>query len=33
MPGWDSAPQAHNRVSNINFDLGVGALQISHEIF
>ena len=20
MPGWDSAPQAHNRVSNINFD-------------
>jgi hypothetical protein len=20
MPGWDSAPQSHSRVSNINFD-------------
>jgi hypothetical protein len=21
VPGWVSAPQAHNRVSNINFDI------------
>ena len=23
MPGWDSAPQAHSRVSNINFDIWI----------
>ena len=22
MPRWDNAPQAHRRVSNINFDIG-----------
>ena len=35
MPGWVSAPQAHSRVSNINFDISIllcggGSLQISH---
>ena len=23
MPGWDSAPQAHSRVLNINFDIWI----------
>jgi len=23
VPGWDSAPQAHSRVSNINFDIWI----------
>jgi hypothetical protein len=36
VSGWVSAPQAHSRVSNINFDIlrknyGVGSLEISHE--
>ena len=36
MPGLVSAPQAHSRVSNINFDIlknnyGVGSLYISYE--
>jgi hypothetical protein len=35
VPGWDSAPQAHSRVSNINLDILKkklrGALLISHE--
>ena len=41
MPGWVSAPQAHRRVSNINFDIlnyfygrrggGGGSLEIFHE--
>ena len=35
VPGWVSAPQAHSRVSNINFDIwiffcGGGSLKISH---
>ena len=33
---WDNAPQAHSRVSNINFDIWKqivkgGSLQISHK--
>jgi len=24
MPRWDNAPQAHSRVSNINFDICIG---------
>ena len=34
VPGWVSAPHAHNSVSNINFDIFVyfwGTLLISHE--
>jgi hypothetical protein len=36
VPGWGSAPQAHSRVSNINFDIliifcGGGSLLISYE--
>ena len=36
MPGWVSAPEAHSRVSNINFIIiiffyGGGSLYISHE--
>jgi hypothetical protein len=36
VPGWVSAPQAHSRVSNINFDIEKkfmegGSLLISHE--
>jgi hypothetical protein len=34
VTGWDSAPQAHSRVSDIDFDiwiLGEGALYIFHE--
>ena len=36
VPGWVSAPQAHSRVSNINFDIliifcGGGSLLISYE--
>jgi hypothetical protein len=22
VPGWDSAPETHNKVSNVNFDIG-----------
>ena len=32
MPRWDNAPQAHSRVSNINFDILIGGtLCIFHE--
>ena len=32
MPGWDSEPQAHSRLSNINFDIWIWeGLCISHE--
>jgi hypothetical protein len=32
MPRWDNAPQAHSRVSNINFDIWIGGtLYISLE--
>ena len=31
VPGWDPAPQADSRVSNINFDIWMGwTLSISH---
>jgi hypothetical protein len=32
MPRWDNAPQAHSRVSTINFDIWIeGTLYISLE--
>ena len=36
MPRWDSAPQAHIRVSNVNFfesNCGGGTLYISDETY
>jgi hypothetical protein len=34
VPGWDSAPESHNEVSNVNFDIGVevDSTQISCKI-
>jgi len=29
VPGWDSAPETHNKISNVNFDLGGWTLFIS----
>jgi hypothetical protein len=28
VPRWDNAPQAHRRVSNINFDIGKQIVEV-----
>ena len=32
VAGWDFLPQAYRKVSNINYDIGLGSINISCKI-